>query len=146
MSAIIINGSSKKRGRVARLCKQFGIRVVHLADGIDKAYREIKKAKKVVFATPVAWFNVSALMKELLERIPEAPRFPMHGKTAYFLAVCDEDGGQQAINQMMGPVNHMGFKIPPYACIFYNNNMARKSEQKWQIKDIARLRRKLARE
>jgi multimeric flavodoxin WrbA len=143
MSAIVINGSPKKRGRVAKLCQRFGVRIVHLADGIDRAFEEIKKADVIIFATPVLWFNVSALMKQLLERIPEAKKFPMHGKTAYFFAVCDEDGGQQAINQMMGPLNHMGFCIPPHACMFYNNNMAHRSEDRWQIKDITALRKKL---
>jgi multimeric flavodoxin WrbA len=143
MTAIVINGSLKKRGRVGKLCKEFGVPIIHLVDGIENAYREIKKADVIVFATPVLWFNVSSLMKELLERLPESPRYPLFGKTAYFFAVCDEDGAQQAINLMMGPLNHMGFAIPPHACLFYNTNMATKSELKWQVKDIGALAKKL---
>jgi multimeric flavodoxin WrbA len=143
MTAIVINGSPKNRGHVGTLCKRFGVPVIHLADGIEEAYLEIMKADVIVFATPVLWFNVSALMKALLERMPETPHFPLEGKTAYFFAVCDEDGGQQAINQMMAPLNHMGFKIPPYACMFYNTKMARKSEGEWQIRDVKALGNKL---
>jgi hypothetical protein len=35
-----------------------------------------------------------------------------------------DHGAHQAINQIFAAVNHMGFKIPPYASIFYNKNMA----------------------
>ena len=49
MTAIVINGSPKKRGHVSKLCKRFGVPVVHLADGIEKAYLEIMKADVIVF-------------------------------------------------------------------------------------------------
>jgi multimeric flavodoxin WrbA len=143
MSAICINGSPNRHGRTSDLCKKIGVPIVHLGEGIPLAVEEIKKADAVVFVTPVHWFNVSHLMNELFYQMPEGPKYPFEGKTAYFIAVCDEDGGQQAINQMFAAVNHMGFAIPPYACNYYNNNMARKSEGQWQLKFVRRLRREL---
>ena len=73
ISAIVINGSPKKRGRVAKLCQRFGVRVVHLADGIEQAYEEIKKADVIIFATPVLWFNVNLFFRllQLAGRIAE---------------------------------------------------------------------------
>jgi hypothetical protein len=73
-------------------------------------------------------------MKQLLEELEEGPNFPNEGKTAYLLAVGNEDGGQQAVNQMFGPLSHMGFQFPPYASQFINVSMKGKSEDGWQDK------------
>jgi multimeric flavodoxin WrbA len=146
--AIAINGSPNREGLTARLLGQLRIPIYHLSenDGIVRAHDAILENDVVVFGTPTHWFNVSALMKALIDRLPEAPDFPCDDKTAFFLAVCNEDGGQQAINQMMAPLNHMGFWIPPYACYIYNSNMAEKSEDHWQLDGMRDLRRRLARE
>jgi multimeric flavodoxin WrbA len=142
--AIAINGSSNNNGRTAGLLKELGIQIYHLSEGVGRARDAILEANTVVFGTPTRWFNVSASMKDLIDKLPEAPDYPCDGKTAFFVAVCEEDGAQQAINQMMAPLNHMGFWIPPYACYIYNINMAEKSEGQWQIKEgVAHLRRRL---
>jgi NAD(P)H-dependent FMN reductase len=141
--AIAIDGSSRKNSRTSGLLKELGIRTYRLEDGIQRAINAILKADTVVFASPIYWFSITALMKELIERLPEAPDYPCQGKTAYFVAVYEEDGAQQAINQMMAPLNHMGFKIPPYACFFYNVHMAEKSEDQWQLKGMRYLRSRL---
>ncbi len=143
MSVIAINGSPEKNGHTAGLLAQLGVPILHLSDGIRPAHHAILQTDVIVFGTPVHWFNVSALMKELIDGLPEGPKYPCEGKTAFFLAVCDEDGGQQAINQMFAPLNHMGFAIPPYASYFYNNNMASKSEGKWMVKGMSELRLRL---
>jgi multimeric flavodoxin WrbA len=140
---IAINGSSNKHGRTNGLLSKLGIPIYHLQDGIAPAYKAILKAHVVVFATPTRWFNVSALMKQLIDAMEEGPNYPCEGKAAFFVTVCDEDGGQQAINQMIAPFNHMGFLIPPYASYIYNNNMAEKSEDKWMLKGMAELRSRL---
>jgi multimeric flavodoxin WrbA len=142
---IAINGSPNTSGITAKLLAELGVRVYHLhgEDGIESARRAILDADTVVFGTPVHWFNMSALMKQLIDALPEAPDYPCDDKTAYFVAVCDEDGGQQAISQMIAPLNHMGFWIPPYACYFYNVNAAEDSEEQWQVKGMKELRRRL---
>src|SRR5688572_8709094 len=124
--AIAINGSPNRNGRTFKLLSQLSISIYHLEDGVQKAIAAILIADTIVFGTPTRWFNVSASMKDLIDHMPEAPEYPCEGKSAFFVAVCDEDGAQQAINQMMGPLNHMGFKIPPYAGYFFNSNMAEK--------------------
>src|SRR5262249_23445628 len=141
--AIAIDGSSRKNSRTSGLLKELGIRTYRLEDGIQRAINAILKADTVVFASPIYWFSITALMKELIERLPEAPDYPCQGKTAYFVAVYEEDGAQQAINQMMAPLFHGGFKIPPYACFFYNVHMAEKSEDQWQLKGMRYLRSRL---
>jgi multimeric flavodoxin WrbA len=143
MSAIAINGSPEKDGHTARLLAKLGVPIFHLSDGIRPAHHAILRTEAIVFGTPVRWFNVSALMKELIDGLPEGPEYPCEGKTAFFVAVCDEDGCQQAINQMFAPLNHMGFSIPPYACYFYNNNMADKSEDQWMLRGMSELRSRL---
>ena len=142
-NVIAINGASTKDGRTSALLLELGIPICHLADGVERARDAVLAADMVVFGTPTRWFNVSASMKDLIDQLPEAPDYPCHGKSAYFLAVCDEDGAQQAINQMMAPLNHMGFRIPPYASYIYNTNMADKSEGQWQLRGMADLRRRL---
>lgn len=140
---IALNGSPNKSGSTASLLKKLDVKIIHIIDGIEKAKEAVLAADVVVFATPVRWFNVSVPMKELIEALPESPDFPCEGKTAYFLAVCDEDGAQQAISLMFNPVNHMGFRVPPYACYIYNKNMAKKSEDEWQFKGISELHDRL---
>ncbi len=140
---IAIDGSSAKDSRTAGLLRELGIEIFHLSDDVGKAREAVLNSDTVVFATPTHWFNISATMKQLIDSLPDAPDYPCEGKTAYFFALCEEDGAQQAINQMMAPLNHMGFRIPPYACYFYNVNMADKSEEQWQVKGMAHLRRRL---
>lgn len=140
---IAINGSTSKKGTTVKLLKQLNVPIVHLVDGISKAYRKMENADIVIFGTPTYWFNMSALMKEFIEYIPESPYFPCEGKIAFFVAVCNEDGAQQAISQMMTATNHMGFKIPPYASYFYNIHMAKKSENKWQFHGMKELKERL---
>jgi multimeric flavodoxin WrbA len=141
---IAINGSPKKRGHTAKFLSLLNITdIFHLAEKITPALEAIRGADTVVFATPVLWFNVSSLMKEMIERMEEGPHFPYDGKSAFFVAVCDEEGAQQAINQMMAPVNHMGFSIPPYASYIFNTNMANRSEDKWMLVGIEELAERL---
>jgi multimeric flavodoxin WrbA len=137
---IAINGSPQRSGHTARLLAMLDIKDIHhLADGIRPALDAVAAADTVVFATPVLWFNVSALMKDLIEQMEEGPHFPYEGKAAFFVAVCEEDGGQQAINQMMAPLNHMGFWIPPYASYIFNTSMADRSEDEWMLTGVDEL-------
>ncbi len=133
MRALSVNGSPSRQGRTVAHLKKLELPVVHLSDGIEQAVSAILDADLVVFATPVYWFNVSALMKQLIEALPEAPDYECEGKIAFLLAVCDDDGGQQALNQMAAPLSHMGFGFPPYALSNYiNHSMMERSEEQWQ--------------
>jgi multimeric flavodoxin WrbA len=146
MKAIAFNGSPNKKGRTVEYLEQVGLPIVHLADGIANARAEVLSADLVLFATPVYWYNVSALMKELIEALPEAPSYECEGKVAFLLAVCDDDGGQQALNQMMAPLSHMGFSFPPYAAANYiNTNLMQQSEHRWQCEVTRYLKKQIAR-
>lgn len=76
-------------------------------------------------------------MKNFIDHLTmlEERGFLLEGKVAGFIATCEEDGGQQALNAMTGPLSGMGLIIPPFAMLFYNINMAEKSEHGWQEKD-----------
>jgi len=89
-----------------------------------------------LFASPVRWFAPSARMQILLEWMDhlEAPNFPLTGRPAGFLAVCEEDGGQQAVSAMAAVAMHLGMIIPPHAAFFVNTNMAEKSEDQWMLR------------
>lgn len=83
MRAIAINGSPRKDGRTAIHLKALGHKIVHLIDGISQAKAEVLAADLIVFATPVYWFNMSSLMKELIDELPEAPDFECEGKSLF---------------------------------------------------------------
>jgi len=145
MNGIAINGSPNRSGCTARYLKEIALPIVHLAPRPKRAVQHILAADLVLFATPVRWFNVSALMKELLEALPEAPDFCCEGKIAILLAVCNEDGAQLALNQMAAPLSHMGFQFPPYGLShFINTNMADRSEDRWMIKEARFIREQIA--
>lgn len=145
MRKIAINGSRERQGEVAKHLEQIGLPIVHLQDGIELAVDAVLEAEVVVFGTPVLWFNVSALMKQLIETLPEAPKYPYDGIWAYLFALGNEDGCQQAINQMFAPLSHMGFRFPPYASQFVNTSMKGKSEDQWQDNATAFLREQIRR-
>lgn len=157
-----INGSPHKKGIGARLLRDAlkqgekegaKTKLIHLVDyektffdgnyttkvprELEELFSFIQKADGVILATPVNWFNVSALMKNFIDQLTilELDNFKLEGKVASFIATCEEDGGEQAILEMAGPLNHMGFAIPPYAMFFYNKNFPKKSEHRWMERE-----------
>jgi len=108
-------------------------------EGLGELFKLLELADAVIFSTPVYWFNMSALMKAFIEHMTalENRGFVCEGKVAGLIATCEEDGGQSALSLMAAPLVHMGFLLPPYAMLFYNKNMAEKSEADWQTKDAA---------
>lgn len=144
-----INGSPHKDGNGVKFlkialeqAKKEGAttQLVHLIDK-KNLIPVLKKADGVIFSTPTHWFNMSALIKEFIDSLTplEYPDFPLEGKVAGFIATCEEDGGMQAIQAMMGPALHLGMVIPPYAGVFVNLNMVGKSEGEWMERDLALL-------
>src|SRR5262245_11227692 len=97
--AIAIDGSSRKNSRTSGLLKELGLRTYRLEDGIQRAINAILKADTVVFASPIYWFNITALMKELIDRLPEAPDYPCQGKTAYFVGCTKKMGRNKPLNR-----------------------------------------------
>lgn len=141
MKVLAINASPTVDGKTSRLLgrikRKFStLRILNLrSTKAPEAAERIKQADVVVFATPVHWFNVSTLMKNLLDEMKDVEGgnvWPYEGKIAFLIAIGEEDGGQQAVNQMFAALSHMGMCFPPYAAQFRNTNMRRRSERKWQ--------------
>jgi len=157
-----INGSPHKGGMCDRLLAQAlqgslheGAEVdyLHLVDHIrtfpdgelsdrippelEELILRIEAADGIIVATPVHWFNVSALTKALIDFLSatEYRGFSLEGKALGALASCEEDGGAQALSLIALPLLHLGFLIPPYSLVFHNRNMADKSEDRWQERD-----------
>ncbi len=142
------------------------IRLIHLSDyekalfklgdirtpppAIKSLLDQIKNGKPncLVLATPIHWFQVSTLMKCFIDHLSYleddrtgSNNYELEGVVAAFLATGEEDGGMKAVLDMLGPLNHMGALIPPYATHFYNRKMAKKSEDRWmeKVDDVGRV-------
>lgn len=118
-------------------------KTIHLP--FPKAKWELLDYDGVIFATPVHWFNVSAPMKEFIDSLTlpleseedfANPPYPLDGIVCAFIASCSEDGGQQAINAMMAPLNHMGMIVMPFGSVFHNINMQNHGQRGWQETEI----------
>ena len=158
-----INGSARKRpGQTARRLESIagglralGVRaeLIHLAreklafcDGsetpkrradIDRLLVKLEAADGIVFGTPTYWFSMSALMKNLLERLTVTERgWTLEGKVAGFLATGhkQEDGAMIALSSIAAAVNHFGMITFPYSMIYFRGT----SGPEWARRDIQR--------
>ncbi len=92
-----------------------------LADAMKGFHQELLFSDGVVFATPVYWFGMSALMKAFLERLTslENTGKMLAGRVAGFVAVGEEEGAMMAISHMMAITSDMGFLFPPMPFTYY---------------------------
>lgn len=146
MKVCLINGSSRTGGQTAGLLnkirKQFDTRgasasVIHLrnarlgaCDGSQTPrlrpdfrplFTRLTAADGIIFATPTYWFNMSGLMKTLLERLTVAENgWPLEGKVAGFIATgsSHEDGAMVALTSMAAMANHLGMVTFPYSMVY----------------------------
>ncbi len=107
----------------------------------------MRAANGVIIGTPVHWFTMSSHAKNLLDylTILEVRGFELENTVVGCIATCDEDGGQKTALDILGALNHMGAVLPPYASVFVNTAMARKSEARWMEKDVQLLGSNVAR-
>ena len=61
-----------------------------------------------------------------------AEPYELEGKPVGIIAVCNEDGGNQAIASIATPLNHCGVFVPPFGTLFYNKSMPGHGEGGWQ--------------
>ena len=108
----------------------------NIPSSLQSTFDIMRTADGFVFATPVHWFNMSALMKCFIDWLTslEDTR-ELEGKVAGVLAHCEEDGGNQAVTSILSPLLHMGMLVPPYCGFFRNKHMASHSEAGWQMDD-----------
>ena len=109
----------------------------NIPSSLQSTFDSMRTADGFVFATPVHWFNMSALMKCFIDWLTslEQGTHELEGKVAGVLAHCDEDGGNQAVTSIFSPLVHMGMLVPPYCGFFRNKHMASQSEAGWQVVD-----------
>lgn len=91
-------------------------------DDLTALFSEIRRADGLVFATPTYWANMSAAMKDFIERLTalENEDYALEGKVASFIATSKENEGgvEMAAMSMVMAVAQMGVLIPPNAIIW----------------------------
>ena len=120
-------------------------------DDITDLYPEILRADGFVFATPVYWANMSAVMKDFIEHLTplENDGFALQGKVAAFIAASKENEGgvEMAAMSMVTPIAQMGMLIPPNAIMWYPSFWSNAREEKlaWAKDDAPRVGRNMVR-
>ncbi len=106
-------------------------------------FQMLREADAMIWVTPTRYFNASPHIMNLINWLDHfhGPPWPLNGKAAGFMAGCEEDGGQSAVNAMMIPLQHLGVTVPTGGVFFYNKNMAERSEDRWMLTDMTRVGR-----
>ncbi len=99
-----------------------------IRDGMDVIYRLIEESDGLILATPIFWFNVSGVVKNLIDRmtafenmIHHVGRSVVEGKAAGVIAVGNEQGGAMVTANLLLTLNSMGFAIPPWGFAYYTD-------------------------
>ncbi len=92
-----------------------------LADAMRGFHQKLLFSDGVVFATPVYWFGMSALMKAFVERLTSLENAGklLAGRVAGFVAAGEEEGAMMAISHLMAITSDMGFLFPPMPFTYY---------------------------
>jgi multimeric flavodoxin WrbA len=88
---------------------------------------KILESGAIIIATPVYWFNVSGILKTLIDRLTALENVIYHvgkslldGKVAGVIAAGEEAGGAQALSWLAFTLNMMGIHIPAWATAYYH--------------------------
>ncbi len=99
-----------------------------IRDGMDEIYGLIEESDGIIIATPIYWFNVSGVVKNLVDRmtafenmIHHVGRSLVEGKAAGVIAVGNEQGGAMVTANLLLTLNSMGFAIPPWGFAYYTD-------------------------
>jgi multimeric flavodoxin WrbA len=111
---------------------------------IDKLLKRLEAADGIIFGTPTYWFNMSARMKNLLERLvvtEKNDKYTLEGIVAGFVATGDanEDGAMIALSNLSATLNHLGMITFPYSMIYFRGN----GGPKWAIDDLKEFPRRM---
>jgi multimeric flavodoxin WrbA len=100
---------------------------LNLQDDYKLIANLILESDAVIFATPVYWFNASAALKTLIERMTSLEnmvnitgRSLVDGKVAGAIAAGEEAGAALALAWLTLTLNMMGFHIPAWATAYYH--------------------------
>lgn len=117
-----------------------------LRPAVHAVYQEFEQAHGFILASYTQYYGVSPLMSNLIGWLDhfESPLWPLTGRAGGCIAVCEEDGGQQAASAMISFMLDLGMAIPPGGRLYHNKTMAEKSDQQWMITDVERVGRNVA--
>jgi len=121
-----------------------------IEDDARLVYNAILESHGVILATPIYWYNMSGLMKNLIDRLTVFEnmvhihgRSLMEGKAAGFIAIGDDTGSIAVIQNLMVILNSMGALIPPWALACYSSRSSIEESERL-ILDLANLGRAIA--
>ncbi len=111
--------------------------IIILSKCFDKKViqKELLRCAGLIIATPTHWFNCSILIKRLIdEAFWEFAKEPyaLEDIPVGIIAVCNEDGANQAIASIALPLNHCGLFVPPFGTLIHNTRMPSHGENGWQ--------------
>lgn len=106
-------------------------------DDFNKLAGKLVSSQGFIVATPVYWYGVPGLMKNLIDRltslenmIHHSGRSLLEGKVAGFITVGADSGCLTTISYLMVVFNSMGVNIPPWALAYsYRGDDALNDEQ-----------------
>lgn len=120
-----------------------------LADDFSQIYKRLKRANGIIFGTPTYWFNMSGLMKNLMDRlIVTEKHWMLEGKVAGFIATGSrqEDGAMAALSSIASIVNHLGMATFPYSMLYFRgggSSWAKKDHRnyaRWMLDMMIRMK------
>jgi multimeric flavodoxin WrbA len=93
-------------------------------EDIDKLLKRLERADGIIFGTPTYWFNMSARMKNLFDRLTVTEKnneYTLEGIVGGFVATGDakEDGAMIAISGMAATAIHLGMITFPYSMLYF---------------------------
>lgn len=106
-------------------------------DDMKIVYPKMIEADGFIFATPTYWMNMSAIMKNFIDRLTplEHDGFHLKGKVAAFIGHSKENEGgvEQAVMSMIAPLLQMGVLIPPGGAMWHPGSWTTSSgeSQSW---------------
>jgi multimeric flavodoxin WrbA len=98
---------------------------------------KVRAADGLIISTPVHWFNVSWITKRFIDEVfwdYSGKPWALRDRPVGIIAVCDEDGANQAIASIAMPLNHCGMFVPPFGTLIHNTKMPGHGEGGWQNK------------
>lgn len=121
-----------------------------IEDDARLVYNAILESHGIILATPIYWYNMSGLMKNLIDRLTVFEnmihidgRSWMEGKAVGFIAIGDDTGCIAVIQNLMAILNSMGALIPPWA-LAYHSSQESIEKNKRLVLDLANLGRAVA--
>ncbi|MEM1680289.1 MAG: flavodoxin family protein [Sulfolobales archaeon] len=95
-------------------------------DDMVKLYPKIIEADGLIISSPIYWFGVSGLLKNLIDRLTVLENMIyvdgkswLEGKVVGFIALGNDEGAAALISNLMIVANSFGMVIPPWALAYY---------------------------